>query len=304
MSKEKLSLTATLLLLFLQTVFAQTRSISGKITDEQGNPIANVSVLVKGSKTGTVSAADGTYTLTVPSDAKTIVFSSVDLALKEVALGSQSQLDVSMAPAERSLQEVVVVGYGTKIKRDITGAVAKVGSKELANTPATSFESALQGRAAGVFIEQQNGKVGQAIKVRIRGASSVTAGNEPLYVIDGIPVITADLSSNGATTNPLSDINTNDIESIEILKDASSAAIYGAQASNGVVLITTKHGKAGKSKIDFGYFTGLQKPTGKREFLNAEEYVKYALQASDGGARYDFKNNISGYATEQEALDD
>ena len=204
----------------------------------------------------------------------------------------------------KSLDEVVVVGYGTKIKRDITGSVAKIGAKELGNTPVTSFESAIQGRAAGVFVEQQNGKLGQAIKVRIRGASSVTAGNEPLYVVDGIPVITADLSGNGATTSPLSDINTNDIESIEILKDASSAAIYGSRASNGVVLITTKRGKAGKSKIDFGFFTGLQEPTNKMEFMSAEEYVNFTYDAAIGGGQYDYAQGLSGYSSEQDAIDD
>ena len=203
-----------------------------------------------------------------------------------VAIGN-GVLEVKLQEADRNLSEVVVVGFGTKIKRDLTGSVSKVGAKELNNTPATSFESAIQGRAAGVLVSQQNGKLGQGINIRIRGSASVTAGNEPLYVIDGIPLQNTNLSSNGAGTNSLSDINTNDIESIEILKDASAAAIYGSRASNGVVLITTKKGKNGKSKIEFGYFTGMQKPTGKRDFLDAKEYVDYFRMAAANANRLD-----------------
>lgn len=303
MRKLKLLLLACFLLSF-HLAWSQ-KTVSGKVTDiADGAAIPGVSVTVKGTNTGTTTGADGSFTLSVPDNANTLIISFLSYETKEVAIGS-SLLNITLARAEsKSLDEVVVVGFGTKIKRNVTGAISKVGAKELNNVPVTSFESAVQGRAAGVFVEQQNGKLGQGIKVRIRGASSVTGGNEPLYVIDGIPVITADLSSNGASTNPLSDINTNDIESIEILKDASSAAIYGSRGSNGVVLITTKRGKAGKSKIDFNFFTGLQKPTGRREFMNAEEYVKFTYQAAESGGRYDFANDITGYGSEQEAIDD
>ncbi|MEP7373647.1 MAG: TonB-dependent receptor [Chitinophagaceae bacterium] len=304
MRKLKLLL-FSVFLLSGQLLWSQTKTISGKATDSKdGTPLAGVSVLVKGASSGTVTNVDGSFTLTVPEKATTLIFSYLGYTSKEVAISSSLSNVALEAGQSKSLDEVVVVGYGTKIKRDITGSVAKVGAKELGNTPVTSFESAIQGRAAGVFVEQQNGKVGQGIKVRIRGASSVTAGNEPLYVVDGIPVITADLSTNGATTSPLADINTNDIESVEILKDASSAAIYGSRASNGVVLITTKRGKAGKSKIEFGYFTGLQKPTIRREFMSAEEFVKFTYEAAEGGGKYDFANGLSGYSTEQDAIDD
>ena len=241
----------------IQLLFAQTKTVSGKITDaKDGSPLAGVSVKPKGNVTaGTTTGLDGSFNLSVDAKTKVLVFSSIGYSEKEVTI-SDKEIVISMVQSDNSLSEVVVVGYGTKIKRDITGSVSRVGAKELANTPVTSFENALQGRAAGVFIEQQNGKVGQGIKVRVRGSASVSAGSEPLYVLDGIPLITTNLSSNGATTNPLADINPNDIESIEILKDASSAAIYGSRGSNGVVLISTKKGKAGKSKIEFGYFTG------------------------------------------------
>jgi len=278
------------LLLTTQILWAQIR-VTGTVTDARDNaPLAGVTVAIKNSTASAVTTdVSGAFAISAPANS-TLVFSYVGYQTVERA--AAANMSVSLTAGTNSLTEVVVVGYGTKLKRDLTGSVAKVGAKELANTPATSFENAIQGRAAGVFVEQQNGKLGQGIKVRIRGASSVTAGNDPLYVIDGIPVITANLSSNGSQTNPLADINTNDIESIEILKDASSAAIYGSRASNGVVLITTKRGKAGKSKIDFGFFTGLQKPTGKVDFMNAEEYVGFMRQAAVGAAKQDV---LQGY---------
>jgi TonB-dependent SusC/RagA subfamily outer membrane receptor len=216
--------------LVTQLVFAQLQ-VTGKVTDAtDGTPLAGVTVSVKNSNIPPVlTDATGSFSLNTPPKSKLNLSYVGYQGLEEVV---SSSMNITMAKGSNSLTEVVVLGYGSKIKRDVTGAVAKVGAKELANSPVTSFENAIQGRAAGVFVEQQNGKLGQGIKIRIRGASSVTAGNEPLYVIDGIPVITSNLSSNGAQTNPLSDINTNDIESVEILKDASSAAIYGSRLSN------------------------------------------------------------------------
>ncbi|WP_132052135.1 SusC/RagA family TonB-linked outer membrane protein [Pseudocnuella soli] len=291
-----------MLLLAVQVLWAQV-PVTGRVTDERtGSPIVGATVSVKGGSTNAVTGPDGSFTINAPQNA-TLVISYVGFRTIEVA-ASASPITASLAAGETSLDEVVVVGYGTKIKRDVTGAIAKVGSAELANTPVTSFETALQGRAAGVQVTQQNGKLGQGINIRIRGASSVTGGNEPLYVVDGIPVVTLNLSSNGAPTNPLAELNTNDIESIEILKDASSAAIYGSRASNGVVLITTKRGKTGRSRVDFGFYTGMQKPTRKMEFLNAEDYVKLMYQAAEGAGRYDFRYDISGYSSEQEAIAD
>ncbi len=286
--RKLLSQLAVLLLLFIATsARAQTREITGKVTDARdGTPIPNVTIRAKGGISAVSSDVNGLFKLVVDSKVKTLILSSVGYNEQEVAI-TGSTVDVALTFSDKSLSEVVVVGYGTKLKRDVTGSVAKVGAKELNNTPVTSFESALQGRAAGVQVSQQNGKVGQGINVRIRGSASVTAGNEPLYVVDGIPLQNTNLSSNGAATNALADINTNDIESLEILKDASAAAIYGSRASNGVVLITTKKGKAGKSKIEFGYFTGTQKPTGKREFLNAKEFVDYTRMAAANAFRID-----------------
>ncbi|MFT4152521.1 SusC/RagA family TonB-linked outer membrane protein [Parafilimonas sp.] len=290
------------LLFFSITAFSQN-TVSGKVTDAETNaPIPGASVVIKGQNKGVITDAEGNFTIAISSASKPLVVSSVGYAEKEVPLSSSGALNIALTPTSKALNDVVVVGYGTTLKKDITGSVAQVNAKNITNTPVTSFETAMQGRAAGVFVQQQNGKLGQAINVTIRGGSSVTAGNQPLYVVDGIPVTSADLSSNGSSTSSLADLNMNDIASIEILKDASAAAIYGSRGSNGVVLITTKKGKAGTSKIEFNYFTGLQNPTGKRDFLNAEQWVAYFEQAAAGAATQDV---IYGYEPDYEtALED
>lgn len=279
------------LCLAISQLFAQNVTVTGKVTDAAGTPLAGASVKATGSSVTVVTSSEGSFSIKVPAATKSLLIKYTGMEDQVVAVTGQP-LQIVMKASTSNLNEVVVVGYGTKLKRDVTGSVSSVGAKEIANTPATSFESAIQGRAPGVAVSQQNGKLGQGINIKIRGTSSVTAGNEPLYVIDGIPVTSDNLSSNGAPTNALSDINMNDIENIQILKDASSTAIYGASASNGVVLITTKKGRAGTSRIDFNYFSGLQNPTGKREFMNAQQYVDYFMQAAMGAANQDF---LAGY---------
>src|SRR6478736_2866126 len=266
------------LVIFLITVsfsLLAQQTVTGKVTDaETKQPIPRASVTIKREKKGIVSNADGSFTLSFNGPSQTIIVSSIGYAEKEITV-TAGTLNIELVQVSKSLNDVVVVGYGTKIKKDITGSVSQVNAKNITNTPVTSFETAMQGRAAGVFVQQQNGKLGQAINVTIRGGSSVTAGNQPLYVVDGIPITAADLSGNGSSTSSLADLNMNDIASIEILKDASAAAIYGSRGSNGVVLITTKKGKAGTSKVEFNYFTGTQDPTGKREFLDSKQWVSY-----------------------------
>jgi len=294
------------LLLLLSGIFlaqllnAQTR-ISGHVIDQKTNaPVSGATVSVKNnSNISTATAEDGSFTINAPAISR-LVISHVGYKPVEIA-ASAASASIKLSPGEATLNEVVVVGYGTKSKQDVTGSVTRVASREINSTPATSFETAIQGRASGVLVQQQNGKLGQGINIRIRGASSVSAGNEPLYVVDGIPVISGSQSSTDAPTNPLADINMNDIESIDILKDASATAIYGSQGSNGVVLITTKKGRTGTAKIDLGYYTGFQKPTGKREFLNAQQYAEYFQQAGVGAAKQKFAEGV--YTTMQEALD-
>ncbi|MEO5888769.1 MAG: TonB-dependent receptor [Ferruginibacter sp.] len=301
---KKISFYLVFGILCANIVLAQTREITGKVTDaKDGAGLSGVTVSGKNDQSSTITGTDGTFTLKISSKTTAVIFSYVGYKTTEVKI-NDGQANIALVQGDNQLAEVVVVGYGTKIRRDVTGSIAKVAAKELNNTPVTSFESAIQGRAAGVLVSQQNGKLGQGINIRIRGSASVTAGNEPLYVIDGIPLQNTDLSGNGATTNSLADININDIESIEILKDASAAAIYGSRGSNGVVLITTKKGKAGKSKIEFGYYTGTQKPTGKREFLNAKEYVDYFTQAAAGAAAQDTIGSNGSYLYEDALIDE
>lgn len=273
--------------------FSQSHEITGKIIDaKDSSAIPGATISVKGSKKSVVSGPDGAFTLSIDAKSRELVVSYIGYINKEVSISGAHALTILLTATEQSLSEVVVVGYGTRLRKDVTGSVAKVNATEIANTPATSFESAIQGRASGVLVSQQSGKLGQGINIRIRGASSVTAGNDPLYVVDGMPVTSADQSSTDASTDPLADLNMNDIESVEILKDASAAAIYGSRGSNGVVLITTKKGKSGTSKIDLGYYTGFQKPTRKRKFLDAQQYVDYFEQAAVGAAKQDV---INGY---------
>jgi TonB-linked SusC/RagA family outer membrane protein len=285
-----------LALLFLNSaLYAQRRQITGKVIsadDNQGVP--GVNVVVKSTTTGTTTDMDGKYS--IEAERGTIlVFSFVGLQTKEVTVGDQSVIDVTLGQDSRQLSEVVVVGYGTQEKRDLTGNIAQVSSTAIQNVPVASIEQGLQGKASGVFIESQNGKLGQGIKVRIRGASSVSASNQPLYVIDGIPITSESQSSNGAETNPLADLNFNDVASVEVLKDASASAIYGSRAANGVVLITTKRGKSGKTNFTLNYFSGASRETGRRQFLNAAQYIDVETQAAQRAAALDPSFDYVGY---------
>src|ERR1041385_2152232 len=250
---KKLLLVALASLLSLQATFAQERVISGKVTAaEDGSALPGVSVVVKGTTAGTVTDTDGMFKINVPAGSETLSFSFIGFQTQDIAIANRTVVDVSMASDIQQLNEVVVVGYGTQIKQDLTGNIASVKGDELKNLPVPNFTQGLQGRAAGVFVESNSGRVGEGIKVRIRGAVSITGSNEPLYVVDGIPINTSSFNNNqsaGTSKNgrALSSINFNDIESFEILKDAAASAIYGSRAANGVVLITTKRGKAGKT---------------------------------------------------------
>ncbi len=263
------------------STIAQDHTVTGKVTSsEDGTPLVGVSIQVKGTSQGVNSNATGEYRISVPNNA-TLVFSFVGMDRKEVAVGNQTVINVELGTDNQQLSEVVVTGFGSQIKRDVTGNIAKVDSKKLENIPSPSFEAALQGNAAGVQITQGNGKLGQGISVRVRGTSSISASSQPLYVVDGVPINTQNLSSNSAPTNPISDLNPQDIESLEILKDASAGAIYGARAANGVVLITTKRGKSGKTNVNAGFQYGFSKPTRLRDYMNASEWLSYFKVAAE-----------------------
>jgi TonB-linked SusC/RagA family outer membrane protein len=279
--KRVFLLTFSFLFVLMTNSWAQSRTITGTVSSaEDGTELPGVSVQVKGTTTGVVTDFDGNYRISVPGEEAVLRFSFVGFLPQEVEVGKQSTMDISLAPDVKQLSEVVVVGYGTQLKQDLTGNIAKISGDAIENVPVPTFEQALQGRAAGVQVSSMNGKVGQGMNIRIRGGSSISASNEPLYVIDGIPVTSqSPPSTSSAPTSPLADINFNDIESIQILKDASAAAIYGSRAANGVVLITTKQGKAGETKFNASVQYGVSRPTGRREFLNAAQYVELFQEA-------------------------
>lgn len=257
------------------TLFAQ-KQVTGKVTDaKDGAPLAGVSVKVKGSSTGTSTGPDGSYTITLPDGGKTLVFSYIGFGDKEVSAAGNTAAVVLTQNSATNLSEVVVVGYGTNVKKDLTGNIARVKGADIQSMPVPNFTQALQGRAAGVFVEANNGKVGEGVKIRIRGAGSISASNDPLYVIDGIPISNSALSGNA-----MADINFNDIETFDILKDAAATAIYGSRGANGVVVITTKKGKSGKTTFQVNSQYGSNKPTHLRGFLNAKEYVDLLREAA------------------------
>ncbi len=241
------------------------RAITGKVTDEKGEGLPGVSVVVKNTTRGTSTDADGRFKLNVPDEATTLVFSFVGYLSQEVAIGNRSDLAVDLKVDTKSLEEVVVVGYGTVKKSDLTGSLSQVKSKELNAFPNSNVLQALSGRAAGVQVLQNTGAPGAGVSVRIRGTNSIQGSNEPLYVVDGFPI---------SGSNPTA-LNNSDIESIEILKDASATAIYGSRGANGVVIITTKRGKTGKTNVDFETSYTSQKLIKKLDLMNAKEYATF-----------------------------
>jgi TonB-dependent starch-binding outer membrane protein SusC len=260
------------LLLSVQFLWGQT-PITGRVTDRNGNGLPNATITIKNTNISTVSDLNGQFSINAAPNA-TLIVSSVGYQTLEI-VASGSTVSAQLQAGENTLSEVIVTGYGTKVKRDLTGNIARVRGSEVANIPVPNLNQALQGRAAGVFVESNSGKVGEGVKVRIRGAGSLSASNEPLYVIDGVPINTSSLSGNA-----LADINFNDIETFDILKDAAAATIYGSRAANGVVLITTKKGRSGRTDLAVNMQYGYNKPTNYRGFLNAQEYVQLIQEAA------------------------
>jgi TonB-dependent starch-binding outer membrane protein SusC len=278
MSKYK-SILLMALLCSVQVLWAQV-SVTGRVVEQKtGTPVNGATISVKNGTANAVTNADGSFTINAPQNA-TLVISYVGFAAQEVA-ASASPLNVQLVAGDNSLNEVVVVGYGTKLKRDVTSSVSRVSAREFENLPLPSFEQALQGRAAGVFINSGSGKLGQALNIRVRGISSISASQQPFVVIDGVPIVSQALGSATEPDNPLATINPDDIESIEVLKDAAASAIYGARASNGVLLVTTKSGKQGRTKVTAGAYYGWSDPTRKAEFLNATQYKELFTAAAE-----------------------
>ena len=271
--------TLLLCVLFTQISFAQTKTVTGKISDDKGAPVAGASITVKGSRSGSSSHTDGTFSLTVPGNATVLVVSSVGFNQQEVSIGDGSNITVSLVPSNNSLNEVVVIGYGTTVRKDVTGSVATVRAKDF-NKGVTTPEELLIGKVAGLQVADNSGQPGGTTITKIRGNNSIVSGNNPLYVIDGVPLdATSPIPGSknaGVGTSPLNNpllfLNPGDISQIDVLKDASSAAIYGSRGENGVVLITTNKG-TGKAAVDGAvtvtFPTGVMK---KADVLSASQY--------------------------------
>lgn len=244
-------------------------TVQGKITDMDGEPLPGVTVLIKGTTIGTTTDLNGNYTISVPDENAVLIFSYVGFVSEEITVGNQSSINISLLPDLRTLQEVVVVGYGTQKRTDVTGSIAQVSSEEIKAVPISNATQALQGRASGVDIVT-NSRPGEMGSIRVRGERSITAGKDPLYVVDGVP-----LQSGG-----LEAFNPNDIESISVLKDASASAIYGSRAANGVVLVTTKRGQTGRAQITYDGSVAFERIHDLAPNFNAPEYAEYRRNAA------------------------
>ncbi|TAH02904.1 MAG: TonB-dependent receptor [Sphingobacteriales bacterium] len=268
---RKLVLMVLGLLFFAGQLLAQTRQVSGRVLDESGKPVPNASVTVKGTNQGTTSNADGYFTLSVPANAKLIV-TAIGLTAQEISVGNNTEVNLTLKAEDKAMQEVVVVGYGTARKKDLVGNVASVKGSVIKDLPVQSFDQALSGRATGVSVTMPNGVLNNPPVIRVRGVNSISLSSFPLVVVDGVPTYSGNVGGT-ASNNPLGNINPNDIESVEILKDAAAAAIYGSRASAGVLLITTKRGKQGRARVNYDGWVGWTKAFNLIDVLNAEQYT-------------------------------
>ena len=254
----------------------QDIGVTGRVTGTNGEPLPGVTVLVKGTTNGTATDANGNFALTVPENS-TLVFSSVGFVRQEVPVGTTTTFNINLKDDTQSLKEVVVVGYGTQSRQELTVAVSSVGAAAIARQPVAGFDQALQGQAPGVQVTTPSGAPGAGINVRVRGNASITGNGSPLYVIDGVPILPTyeqEITNSNQRLNPLNSINPNDIESIDVLKDGAGAAIYGVRAANGVVVITTKRGKVGQAQVGLNVYYGRQYLRKKLDVLNAQQFAQ------------------------------
>jgi TonB-linked SusC/RagA family outer membrane protein len=269
-------------LLLVGRITAQNRTITGTVLDANGAPVPGASITVKGTNVGTTTGIDGSFTLRTNEDAKTLVISAINFTTQEINVGGRAKIGaVNLQTASKNLSEVVVVAYGTQRKTNVTGAVATVTGAAVADKPFTSVDKALQGDVAGVQVTSSSGAPGSATDIRIRGIGSINASSAPLWVIDGVISTTSDISVNTTTANPLSTLNPDDIESISVLKDAAATAPYGSRGANGVIIVTTKKGRAGKTRFnivgEFGQNSRAYTPSNKPE--NTAQMTKTLSQA-------------------------
>lgn len=305
-----------LMILCVQNIMAQKRTVSGIVTDSKNEPLIGVNVTIKNaSTTGTITDIDGKYNLEIPSGNSVLVFSYIGYSTQEVKVNNRSVVDIVLKDDMQALEEVVVVGYGTMKKSDLTGSVSSITSDNFKLGTDLTPQQLMQGAFSGVNISQNSGKPGGSNTIRVRGGTSITASNDPLYVIDGVPISTSagvNQSNIGSSTtdffdqepiNPLSNINPNDIESINILKDASATAIYGSRGANGVIMITTKKGKAGMRQLDYSFNLGVSTVAKKLDVLTGDEYRKtvseLGLTLDDKGQNTDWQDVIFRTAISQ-----
>lgn len=274
----------TLCVLYILPAAAQEKKgvVTGTITDSQsGEKLPGASVLEKGTSNATKTDTLGKYKISVAAPNGTLVISYVGFKTKEVKIDGQSAINIVMDAESSAMQEVVVVGYGTQQRKDITGSISSISSGTIKNQPAVSVDQLIQGRAAGVDVSQSSGAPGGRLNIRIRGASSLNAGNEPLFVIDDVPVYNNSKDPSGTSygtftpTNALASLNPNDIESIQVLKDASATAIYGSRGSNGVIIITTKRGSGNRMTVDYNGYYGVQNIANKLDLMNGQQHAEY-----------------------------
>jgi TonB-linked SusC/RagA family outer membrane protein len=275
----KCLLTLLLFFTFILSGFAQEKTLTGSIVDQSGSPLPGVNVIIKGTSIGTVTDLNGKFTIKVPDNKAVLTITYVGYADQEIAVGEQTTIKVELAENVKEIDQIVVIGYGVQKKSDLTGAVASISAKDLRSTPVTRIDEAIEGRAAGVNVVSATGMPGGSRNIQIRGVSSINGFN-PLIVIDGIP---------STDPNSMNKISPGDIESIEILKDAASTAIYGSTGGNGVVLITTKKGKAGKVETSLNIYTGIQDVPNTIPMMNTKQWNQF--YAASTGAPFNFKQN-------------
>lgn len=271
---------------------AQTHITGVVVSGDGGEPIMGASIIAKGTTIGTTTDAEGKFSINLPAKAKVLVFTYIGMTTQEKE--AQNNMRVEMMPNEKAIEEVIVIGYGTQSAKTVTSAVSSVKGEAMKDAANVSFDQALQGRATGIQITSPAGIVGQPPIVHIRGVNSITSGTNPLYVVDGVPMISGDIALSGQA-NGLSDINPADILTIDVLKDAAAGAMYGSRAANGVILITTKSGSKGSAKVSYDAWVGYSSPTNLIETMNAQEYVNYknnAVKNRFGTDNYDLTTNL------------
>lgn len=272
---RKLILIVSAVFVFVLNAAAQNRTVTGKVTDEKGAPLEGVSVTSPNGKQGTQTDKDGKYSISLPANVKSLNFSYVNFAPQARAISTSAVLNVNLRSVDSKLEEVIVVGYGTQKVKEVTGSITGVKGKLIADKPVQSFEQALAGRSSGVQITVPSGVLNTPPVFRIRGTNSISLGSSPLIIVDGSPVTTGDLAGSSAAGNALASINPADIESMDIAKDAAATAIYGSRAANGVVFITTKRGRSGKTRINYNVSAGFTSVYGVPAVLNAQQYTDY-----------------------------